>query len=384
MKKGLILFAIMLCGAIFAVPPEVNKLADEMLSRGVELRAGESRELGLVVVASGTMDISGGNTIKAHEMARTLAKETLAGFMNKNVSSRQEIDTKYVSNGDKETVTRFFSAQTEANINEMLARLQDVRSFVKGEAVTCILCVSQRPAQVGDDQFTVKAVGEAAQRDEALQKAMRNAVEQVMGSFVVSGTVVQDLDKYAGKVCSGALGLVEKYNVVSEEKVDVGVRLTIVAKVAKQKLLDSYSVFLKFMGNPQFYFQSDSEELATPFQKFFKDKGMHISEVPDGKTAYRIDIVGKYREAIDPTDGDKGTQLSMTVKIRAIDGTEVLLALSNNPSRTWTSVGSLDRQREIAAEKAFREIQPRLHAEVQKMFERLMDRHMDALMNSAK
>jgi hypothetical protein len=182
------------------------------------------------------------------------------------------------------------------------------------------------------------------------------------------------------KVFAGAQGLVDEYRVVSESRVETGFCVTVLAKVSKKKLMDSYSVYMKALDNPVFYLQSNSEELLTSFTQFFTDMGFEISSIQSNAN-FRIDAFGNFREVKHPANGRKGTQLAMSIKVYAIDGSEVLVSVANDPRRSASFVGSLDRQREIVAEKAFNQMRNSVHEKIQQMVAKLMERHTDQLMN---
>ena len=390
MKNAILALSIVASSLAFAVPVEVEKVADKMLADGVEIRAGRTERLGVFVVASASVDIAG-SAAKARNAARALAQRNLAGFLNTRIQSKESVGTQYVSDGDASQVQEFFSSLTETSVKELLKGVQDLRSFEKDGALVFVVYMTARGCDKSDefrrakdamgDAGTVEAVGEAANRDAALQKALRNAVEQVLGTIVVGETAVKDLERVKSRIFAGAQGLVDEYRVTAEVQVELGVRVTVLAKVSKKKLLDSYSVYMKALGDPVFYLHTDSEELSTQFTQFFTDMGFKVSAVEAGAN-YRIEAAGNFREVKHPASGRKGTQLSLSVKVYAIDGSEVLVSVANDPRKSASFVGSLDRQREIVAEKAFNQMKGPVHEKIQQMVAKMMERHTDALMNA--
>jgi hypothetical protein len=86
------------------------------------------------------------------------------------------------------------------------------------------------------------ASGEAQDREAALNSALRHAVEQVVGMSVGTTTYVSNLKTIEDKIYSSANGFIEKYEVVSEDRtLDGGYRLTVSAKVSKEKLSSAVS-----------------------------------------------------------------------------------------------------------------------------------------------
>lgn len=381
---------VMVSGALLAAPHAVEKVAADMLSAGVELRAGSTEKLGVFVVASASVEVKD-SVAKARNAARALAQKNLAEFLNTRIEAKNVVSTKYVSEGEKTNMQEFFSSLTETSVRELLKGMQDLRSFERDGSIVYVVYVTSRGCDksaelratkdaMGDDG-TVETSGEAGNRDAALQKALRNAVEQVLGTMVIGESAVKNLEQVKSKVFAGAQGLVDEYRVVSEARVETGFRVTVLAKVSKKKLMDSYSVYMKALGNPVFYLQSNSEELLTSFTQFFTDMGFEISSIQSNAN-FRIDAFGNFREVKHPSNGRKGTQLAMLIKVYAIDGSEVLVSVANDPRRSASFVGSLDRQREIVAEKAFNQMRNSVHEKIQQMVAKLMERHTDQLMNS--
>lgn len=80
------------------------------------------------------------------------------------------------------------------------------------------------------------ASGEAADREAALTSALRHAIEQVVGMSVNTSTYVSNLKSIQDKIYTGATGYVESYEVVDEQRTPTGYRVTVSAKVSKEKL----------------------------------------------------------------------------------------------------------------------------------------------------
>ena len=386
MKKIIAVVFSTFGAVLFAAPTAVEIAAEEMLANGVEVKAGSTKEHGVFVVASASVVIND-SIEKARGAARTIAQKNLAGFLNTSVSSKDV----HISIEDKGAVQEFFHSQTETSIKELLKGIQDLRSFERDGSIVYVVYLTSRGCDKSNELDTltnamgyptvVEAIGEAENRDAALQKALQNAVEQVLGTMIVGSTTVKDFKDVKSKVFAGAQGLVEEYRVKSEESIAPGVRVTVIAKVAKKKLLDSYSVQMKAIGNPVFYLHSDSDELSTKFAQFFVDMGFAISMVQE-KADYRIEALGNFREIKHPANGRKGTQLSMAIKVYAIGGSEVLISVANDPRKSSCFIGSLDRQREIVAEKAFKQMEKPVHEAINSMVARMMADHTDKLMNS--
>ena len=119
---------VMLCGALLAAPYAVEKVADDMLSAGVELRAGSTEKLGVFVVASASVEVKD-SVAKARNAARALAQKNLAGFLNTRIEAKDVVSTKYVSEGEKTNMQEFFSSLTETSVRELLKGCSNPRNL---------------------------------------------------------------------------------------------------------------------------------------------------------------------------------------------------------------------------------------------------------------
>ena len=380
-----------------AVPAAVNEVAKQMKEDGVDCRAGFTKQLGVFVVASGTAPITGSRA-KAKTVARTNALKNLAGFFGTSVENvTQNAYSEAAVNGQTE-VKEFFSSVTQSKVQELLKGVQDLSMEDNGDDMVAMLYVTtkgvDKSAELEDemhamgDAGTVKAVGEAKTHQNAVQMALRAAVEQVVGTMVVGETKISDNAAVRDKIFSGAEGFVDEYRITAEVSISDGTRVEIVAKVSKKKILDSYRVYLKALGDPVFYLEctstdSDGEDkqIAARFGQFFRKLGFKISKTPEGAD-YCINASGSYRRVNSPMDENEVyTQYSMIIKVLSKSGEE-LLSLPNNPRKSAVSLGDPDREREICAEKAFKQMEKPVHEAINGMIARMMADHTDKLMNS--
>ena len=400
-KVQMLLCAALVCAvgivAHAAVPAAVNEVAKQMKEDGVDCRAGFTKQLGVFVVASGTAPITGSRA-KAKTVARTNALKNLAGFFGTSVENvTQNAYSEAAVNGQTE-VKEFFSSVTQSKVQELLKGVQDLSMEDNGDDMVAMLYVTtkgvDKSAELEDemhamgDAGTVKAVGEAKTHQNAVQMALRAAVEQVVGTMVVGETKISDNAAVRDKIFSGAEGFVDEYRITAEVSISDGTRVEIVAKVSKKKILDSYRVYLKALGDPVFYLEctstdSDGEDkqIAARFGQFFRKLGFKISKTPEGAD-YCINASGSYRRVNSPMDENEVyTQYSMIIKVLSKSGEE-LLSLPNNPRKSAVSLGDPEREREICAEKAFKQMEKPVHEAINGMIARMMADHTDKLMNS--
>ena len=383
--------------AFGAVPAAVDAAVKQMQADGAEVRAGFDKGLGMFVVASGTADITGSKA-KAKTVARVNAVQRLGEFLGSQVSAASRHETSEATVNGQTEVKEFFSSVTEVQVRQLLKGVQDYGSDSDGDSVTAIVYLTTKAQDKSaelkaamnamGDEGTVKAIGEGRTHDIAVQLALRSAVEQVVGTMVVGETKITDNEAVRNKIFSGAEGFVDEYRITAEATVTVGTRIEIVAKVSKKKLLDSYRTYLKALGDPVFYLdctssESDGEDtqIAARFGQFFRKLGFKIAKTPEGAD-YCINASGSYRRVKSPMDENEVyTQYSMVIKVLSKTGEE-LLSLPNNPRKSAVSLGDPEREREICAEKAFKQMEKPVHEAINAMIARMMADHTDKLMNS--
>lgn len=123
----------------------------------------------------------------------------------------------------------------------------------------------------------VTASGEGPTRDQAIKSAMRNAVEQGIGTFVKSETMVQNMQLIDDKIFSHSKGYVTSYTVVKEEPSDGIIRVTIKATVDNKILKDdieALGILRKNVGNPRILvaYSTKGESLPALKGKDFVDE----------------------------------------------------------------------------------------------------------------
>ena len=383
--------------AFGAVPAAVDAAVKQMQADGAEVRAGYTKALGVFVVASGSAEITGSKA-KAKTIARVNALKNLASYFGTDIANITKNAYTESTVNDQTEIKEFFSSVTESKVKELLKGVQDYGSDSDGDTVTSIVYLTTKAVDKSaelkaamnalGDEGTVQAVGEGKTHDIAVQLALRSAVEQVVGTMVVGETKITDNEAVRNKIFSGAEGFVDEYRITAEATVTVGTRIEIVAKVSKKKLLDSYRTYLKALGDPVFYLdctssESDGEDtqIAARFGQFFRKLGFKIAKTPEGAD-YCINASGSYRRVKSPMDENEVyTQYSMVIKVLSKTGEE-LLSLPNNPRKSAVSLGDPEREREICAEKAFKQMEKPVHEAINAMIARMMADHTDKLMNS--
>ena len=380
-----------------SIPEAVRATYEQMKADGVDQRASYNKNLGVFVVANGEAEITGSNA-HAKTIAKTKALENLSAFLGVQVESAAKHVVSESTVGEQSEIREFFSKTTKTKIKQLLKGVQDLAIVDDGDKIIAWIYLTTKAQEkskeldaqlnaLGNDG-TVQTVGEAKSHANAVQMALRVAVEQVAGTMVIGETKVANDELMRNKIFSGAEGFVDTYRIIQEVELPSGWRVNVIAKVSKKKILDTYRTYLKAMGDPVFYLQctsSDSDgedkQIAARFGEFFRKLGFKISKTSDGAD-FCINASGEYRRVKNPVDEEQVfTQYSMVIKILSKTGEE-LLSIPNNPRKSSVCINNPEREREICAEKAFKQMEKPVHEAINSMVARMMADHTDKLMNS--
>lgn len=394
MKKVIAACVLLAVGTVFALDDEAwLSKARECAAGGFLMDADETNEDGVYCLVLAAINTSSDKSadVLVSEAVLTAKSKITAYVKGETVSAlksveirREEIST----DGEKiKQSYQKYESKIKTKVDALVKGIKPVGQVTAGDKsyVVCVTCerfedqtkaLEAAQAQYGDEGVVV-AVGEAKSLDLAKQKAIRGAVEQVLGTVVVGYDKMSTKSDFQSKVFSGTDGVVEKYRVLSESEVGIGKRIEIVAKVSKKNLLDNYSNYMKFLGDPGFYIESNSPDLSSHFTEFFTDMGIRVVDSPDA-AKYLISCAGNFREVEHALQrGRHGHQLSLRFRIRGINDPEVLIDMKNDARKAACFVGSdPDRQKELCAEKAFKQMKDPLHEKIQMMIGKLVGREM--------
>ena len=367
---------VCVCGA---VPPEVQKLAQELKTSGASVRIGASRDLGVFLVGIGRTRYNREAVDKCREIARTCAVNAIAEVMRQTVKAHDVVSLNMAQIDDKSTITAFVSSLTETSVNVLLGGVQDVefgRNESEGEVEYVVYVAQKRlPDLEWDDterRGCVRAIGIDAELKRALQNALRSAVEQVAGTMVVGKVSVNEREEMHRRLSTTAHGLVEQYRIVAETKIDSGHRIEIMAKVNKRKLYDSYRSFFKSLDNPTFHLKASTPELRSAFMQYFLGKGLPLTEDAE-RADYQIRLNGRFTERPNPfSPQHMGTQLVLDVEVVSTDGRFVLLAMSDTQAKDSLSLTS-DQRRMAVCSRIFRKMKDGLDKAIHDMVVRMLD-----------
>lgn len=355
---------------------DIRKRARTMEKYGQQCAGGFSKKFGVYIISVFSLEKDPAlKSREIFELALLTGKKNIAEFIGQEVSASQEV----VSTPEYEK----YKSYIKTNINNFLRGvvLYDIKETAKDYRVVCFATgrtmdmAAELQKQIAElPEGTVAATGIAyieekrldLAKQQALQSALRLAVEQVLGTEVAAIAQAQDDSRIRTRIYSNAFGFVEKYRIINESVADDCYKTLVYAKVSKERLLRSYAAYMKSFGNPEFYLKTENLELYQTFVKFFNDLGLKMTS--DSQNAdYIIDAFGQYRQLQHPLTRRQGTQLSLWIRISDAATGQELLSQKNDPRMASAFVGIAERQLETATRKAFAQIKEPLHKALNEM-----------------
>ena len=177
----------------------------------------------------------------------------------------------------------------------------------------------------GDTTLVVQGVAVlsgdvAVARDKAINDALRNAVEEGLGVFIKSTSVVENYELLADKIRSEAKGYVKSYEVVRERKdEEAGLyRVWVKATVSLGKLendLAAMGILVREVGRPRVAVVLDNEDLAYQIEDYLNKQGFPLVDLETIKKNLQADELTLLAQA------DKAT----IKKLGALAGVDIVI-----------------------------------------------------------
>ena len=360
---------------------DVDAVIKEMVDNDFE--CGESSDAGIWVVTK--VHFSADEKIPVNELisrATIIAKQNISEWMSTDASASTTLQSESNTVNEKTDISEQLKTEVKTNSKAFLrgvtmhSRIKNANGFTAFFYATGKIAdrTAELEAQLkAAPPGVVRAVGFGVIVDgkigpakrEARQAALRNAVEQVMGTTVIGQSQLMDNEKAKSKVISQTAGNIKEYRVVKEDQDGPNYQMIINAKVDEKNLLDNYAAMVRSMGNPGFMVKCQDPDLKAAFSGFLAELGFKVvNRVADA--AFIVDGNCKYIAANHDYYG-KGIQIDLNLRLIDQKSGQEFFNISNDPRFTTSFSGSLHQIRQSSAKKAFNKMRQELHEKLNKV-----------------
>ena len=365
----------------FSPETELSKMKTQKFMN--RFRTGWAPDSGLWIISRHQVKMRNGMTVnEASAIAEIRAKKAIAGFLGSNISAQEKVFMESGSKNGVEYLVQFSRSVQNINIDQFLRGVVLLDQKADGDRLQAAYYVTgklQDSSAELEKQLhaappgTVRAIGYSLvvnsqigrARQKALQTALRNAVEQVMGTMVIGQSQLMNNEKAKSKVISQTVGAIKKYRIVREGMVGTNYQVIINAQVEKEHIIDNYAALIRSMGNPPFYVETVDPDLKTAFEGFLANLGFLVTPHKND-AAFIFDANCQYLGVNDDYYG-QGIQIDLELRLQDIRGGGQLFSIHNTPRLTSTYSGTFHQIRQSAASKAFKTMKKQLHEKLNKV-----------------
>lgn len=360
-----------------------DALLEKLVEGNQQFATGWTPSTGIWVISLQDVPINNGlSETEAADIAMLRAKEQIASFMGSSVEVQEELLYEEKTVGDQVEITEFFKSINKIDVNQFLRgvtvfnqEIHDGRLCAAFYATGKLMDASKALEEQlrAEPPGVVRAVGFALIKDNklaiarqtALQNALRNAVEQVMGTSLVGQSQLMDNTKVKSKVISHTVGNIKQYRIVKEAEHGINYQVIADVQVDEKSIIDNYAAIVRSMGNPEFFIKTTDPDLRTALNQFMAGLGFLVTL---DKTAadFIINADCQYINISNDHYGD-GIQIDTELSLLAAEDNQQFFTFCNTPRLTSTYSGDFHQIRQVAAQKAFKSMKKQLHENLNKV-----------------
>ena len=319
---------------------------------------------------------------EAMNIAEVKAKKKIAEFMGSDVTAQDSAFMSVSKEDGKTQYKKSISSFSSTSTNQFLRGVTLLHAEKKGDCLFASFYVTSKmidatqqmerelrkapPGMVQTSGYAIivdNRIPPAKQA--ALQLALRNAIEQVMGTTVVGQSSLMNNEKVKSKIISQTMGTIKSYRIVKEGVSGINYQVIAVSEVDKDSLLKNYTSLVRSMGNPGFFINTEDPDLRTALSGFMRDLGFKVS-ANSADSHFIVDAGCNYLEVTDEHYG-KGIQIDVALKLFDAKTNQQLFFVQNNPRFTSTYSGSFHQIRQMAAKRAFKTMKREMHEKLNKV-----------------
>ncbi|MEO0143647.1 MAG: flagellar assembly protein T N-terminal domain-containing protein [candidate division WOR-3 bacterium] len=164
-------------------------------------------------------------------------------------------------------------------------------------------------------------------RDRAISDALRNAVEQALGTYIESQTIIENYNLIEDNILSKSKGYVKNYKIISEKQEDGLYRVKIIAIVDNKKIeddLSSLKILILQKERPRILILANEEFLEDILIEKFRDKEFPIVDQNKLKEKLKKEEIRLILE---------GAKDSLLARYALREGAEIILIAKYNENK---------------------------------------------------
>ena len=377
--------------AVFASGFDTASRIAQMKQMGRKFVIGKNEQSGTYIICAETVEIKNDDMVQAQEQAKMQARVSIAEFMSVNVEASvrngEVSKTAVDDNGEsfnseefRESCSKKSTRQLQKGLTVCSTEKQGnkliVYCFLSEKIIDASAQLEQSMKKLGPDTVQVSGcayighgISEMQAEKNAIREAQREAIAQVLGVSMVSQSYRQSVSKntvdaegeedfscddtFKSKVFAAAAGFVESCRVIDKQQSGATITVTIVAKVAKDKLMDDYRSYLESMGNPGFCLRANNRDMLDLYSGFFAGLGLRMVDNLYDAT-YVIDVSSKFY------NGGNGIRAAVRVTAWDKNSREVIFSQENDPSEFSAASDSQDDKNELCRQ-ILKKMRPLMH-----------------------
>jgi hypothetical protein len=371
----------------FASEP-TDALADLLESEG-GIATGNNSDDGYFIVVMGFSDHRNEN--KAYKLARLNALKQLNEFVNGSTTSGYSAATlRYDNtNTDGESTSESFISVVENSFKGAIAAAKMIKkgrydnryfvTFALTQSDTALQSVIKGATKANPKDMaiakkvdagiqTVEAKGLASMKDgtatareQAIQNALRNAVQQAQGVMLSgsSGTFGEALNS---ALSTKTQGYVHSYEIIDEEKKRGDYVVLIVAEVDTTPLLSDIDFYLDILSSPTFYIDAVDQRDARWLRNYLEAIGFTLST--KRQEATHIFKIEKVQQVSQNHQDQKGITTALSVTFENVITGDIIFTALNNVNKSAIHIEPQSRAIQVSEKMAYKDLAKSLSKEI--------------------
>ena len=204
-------------------------------------------------------------------------------------------------------------------------------------------------------------LGEAKAREQALQDAIRNAVQQAQG-VMLQGKSGTFNDALTMALSTKTEGYVSSYEILDEDIERGNYYVIMMAEVDAGKLLNDINFYLNVFSQPVFTVKSDNRQKSDWIIDELERLGFAIND-GTSKATHTFSLKQKQR-IVENNRGSEGFETSLSINLKDNISGEILFTVTNNPLKTRIYVQPTSRAKQVSEHVAYKQMKKKLGVEV--------------------